>query len=166
MEHEQTTSSLNCENMYVFYLCWPVTVYFHHRSNKFFININFNRIGYQYWNFWKIEKIKPLVKKFIAKIKTSIINLDDYFVETLTLGSLLNVECKSPWGQEIVFRCETHSHKWGKMQGMKPNDFQVHSHFGNYIHDKVNVQNLGWKGKQASNWTLKTPSKISWSVDA
>jgi hypothetical protein len=30
----------------------------------------------------------------------------------------------------------------------------------------VNVQNLGWKGKQASNWTLKTPSKISWSVDA
>jgi len=29
-----------------------------------------------------------------------------------------------------VFRCETHFHKWGKVQGMKPNDSQVHSHFG------------------------------------
>jgi hypothetical protein len=38
---------------------------------------------------------------------------------------------------EIVFRCETHSHKWGKMQGMKPNDSQVHSHFGSYTRARV-----------------------------
>jgi len=29
-----------------------------------------------------------------------------------------------------VFKCETHFHKWGRMQGMKPNDSQVHFHFG------------------------------------
>jgi hypothetical protein len=28
VEDKQTTSSLNCENVYVFYLCWPVIVYF------------------------------------------------------------------------------------------------------------------------------------------
>jgi hypothetical protein len=36
-------------------------------------------------------------------------------VKTLTSGSQLNVECKGPWGQESVFGCETHSHKWGRM---------------------------------------------------
>jgi hypothetical protein len=35
---------------------------------------------------------------------------------------------------------------------MEPNDFQVHSHFGSYTHvGVVNVQSLGWKGKQAPN---------------
>jgi hypothetical protein len=44
-------------------------------------------------------------------------------------------------------RCETHFHKWGKMQGIEPNDSQVHSHFGSCIRVKVtNVQSLGWKG--------------------
>jgi hypothetical protein len=32
-----------------------------------------------------------------------------------------------------VFKCETHFHKWGRMQGMKPNDSQVHSHFGTFV---------------------------------
>jgi hypothetical protein len=32
-----------------------------------------------------------------------------------------------------VFKCETHSHKWGRVLGMKPNDSQVPSHFRNYI---------------------------------
>jgi hypothetical protein len=59
------------------------------------------------------------------------------FVATLTLGSWLNVECKGPWGQESVFKCETHFQKWGRMQGMEPNNSQVHSHFGNYIRAKV-----------------------------
>jgi hypothetical protein len=36
------------------------------------------------------------------------------YVTTLTSGSWLNVECKSTWGQENVFRSETHSHKWGE----------------------------------------------------
>ncbi len=41
-----------------------------------------------------------------------------------------------------VLRCETYFHKSRRMQGMKPNDFQVHSHFRNYTHAKVvNVQN-------------------------
>ncbi len=36
---------------------------------------------------------------------------------------------------------------------MKPNDSQVHFHFGNCTSAKVvNVQSLGWKGKQARNW--------------
>jgi hypothetical protein len=52
-----------------------------------------------------------------------------------------------------VFRYETHFHKWGKVQGMKPHDSQVHSHFGSCTRAGVaNVQNLGWKGKQAPNW--------------
>jgi hypothetical protein len=52
--------------------------------------------------------------------KKNIIN-----VTTLTLGSWLSLECKSPWGQENLLRCETCSHKWGRVQGMKPNDSQV-----------------------------------------
>jgi hypothetical protein len=48
----------------------------------------------------------------------------------LILGSRLSVECKGPWGQENVFGCETHFHKWGRVQKMEPNDSQVHSHFG------------------------------------
>jgi len=64
---------------------------------------------------------------------------------------------------EGVFRCETHSHKWGGgMQGMKPNGSQVHSHFGNYIHARVvNVQRLGWKGKQTPNWAFMIPLERS-----
>ncbi len=30
-----------------------------------------------------------------------------------------------------MFRCETHIHKWGRVQGMKPNDSQVRSHYRN-----------------------------------
>jgi len=45
-----------------------------------------------------------------------------------------------------VFRCETHSQKWGRMQGMELNDSQMHSHFESCIRARVvNVQNLGWK---------------------
>jgi len=59
---------------------------------------------------------------------------------------------------DSVFKCETHLHKWGKMQGMKPNDSQVHSHFGNCTRaGVVNVQNLGWKRKQAPNWAPRIP---------
>ncbi len=79
----------------------------------------------------------------------------------------LNVECKGPWGQDSAFGCETHSDKWGKVQKMEPNDSQVHSHFGNYICVGVlNVQSLGWKGKQAPNWFPKIPLERSWSLDA
>jgi hypothetical protein len=146
-----------------FYLCWPIILFiFHHRSGKFFINMNLNHIGYQYWIFWKTEKIKPLVKNFTTKIKASIIILGGYFVITLTLGLQLSVKCKGQWDQESVFGCETHFHKWEKMQGMEPNDSQVHSHFGNHTHVRVtNVQHLGWKGKQTSNWAPKTPLKNS-----
>jgi hypothetical protein len=48
-----------------------------------------------------------------------------------------------------AFRCETHFHRWGRVQGLKPNDSQVHSHFGSYTRmGVVNIQSLGWKGKQ------------------
>jgi hypothetical protein len=67
-----------------------------------------------------------------------------YIVSSLTLGLWLSVECKGPWGQENVFRCETRSHKWGKVQGMEPNDSWAHSHFGSCTHAGVaNVWNLG-----------------------
>jgi len=57
-----------------------------------------------------------------------------------------------------VFKCETHFHKWGKVQGMEPNDPQMHSHFGNRtLEGVVNVQNLVWKNKQAPNWGPMTP---------
>jgi hypothetical protein len=39
-------------------------------------------------------------------------------VVTLTLGSQLNV--KRNHEAKSVFRCETHVHKWGRVQGMKP----------------------------------------------
>ncbi len=89
------------------------------------------------------------------------------YVTTLTLGSWLNVECKGQWGQESVFRCETHFYKWGRVQRMEPNDFHMHSHFGNYIHVIVaNVESLGWKRKQVANWAPRTPLERSWSVHA
>jgi hypothetical protein len=72
--------------------------------------------------FLKKQKNRIISSNFTAKIKASIINLFDYFVITLTLGSRLTLECKGPWGQESVFKCETHSHKWDKVQGMNPND--------------------------------------------
>jgi hypothetical protein len=50
------------------------------------------------WIAWSVKHFKCLYDK------TS--------VTTLTLGLRLNVECKGIWGQESVFECETHSHKW------------------------------------------------------
>ncbi len=45
-----------------------------------------------------------------------------------------------------MFKCETHFHKWGRVQGMEPNDSQVHFHFGSYTFVGIaNVQSLGWK---------------------
>jgi hypothetical protein len=81
-------------------------------------------------------------------------------VTILPLGLRLSVKCK---GHEAnnVFRCETHSHKWGSVQGMKPNDSQVHSHFGTCIHVGVaNVWNLGWKNKQTPNWAQEIIREI------
>ncbi len=47
-----------------------------------------------------------------------------------------------------MLRCETHFHKWGRIQRMKPNDSQVHSHFGDYICAGIsNGWSLGWKRK-------------------
>jgi hypothetical protein len=79
------------------------------------------------------------------------------------IGFATKCEVQGPIHEgESVFRCETHSHKWGKVQGMKPNDSQVHSHFGNCTHTKIpNVQNLGWKGKQTPNWAPRTPLQRS-----
>jgi len=86
---------------------------------------------------------------------------DIIFVATLTLGLRLSVKCKVHEAKS-AFSYETHSHKWGKVHGMKPNDSQVHSHFGSYIRARVvNVQNLGWKGKQAPNWAPMIPLKSS-----
>jgi hypothetical protein len=36
--------------------------------------------------------------------------------------------------QENVFGNETQFHKWGKVQKIEPNGFQVHSHFESCIH--------------------------------
>jgi hypothetical protein len=61
-----------------------------------------------------------------------------------------------------VFRCETHSHKWGEYASDEPNHSQMHSHFGSYTQVRVaNVQNLGWKGKQTPNWALEVTLEIS-----
>jgi len=50
---------------------------------------------------------------------------------------------------------------------MKPNDSQVHFHFGSCIRaGLVYVHNLVWKGKWTSNWAPRTPLKRVWSVDA
>ncbi len=52
-------------------------------------------------------------------------------IPTLIMGSQLSVECKGPWSQKNVFRCETNSQKWGRVQGMEPNDSQMHCYFVN-----------------------------------
>jgi hypothetical protein len=67
---------------------------------------------------------------------------------------------------ENVFRCETQSHKLERMQGMKRNNYELHSHFGSCTHARVmNVQNLGWKGKTSPNWAPLNHYEISWSID-
>jgi len=43
---------------------------------------------------------------------------------------MIKCEMQGPMRPRGVFRCETHFHKWGKVQGMNPNDSQVHFHFG------------------------------------
>jgi hypothetical protein len=43
---------------------------------------------------------------------------------------------------ENVFRCETHFHKWGRMQGMKPNDSQMYFHWELHGVGVANVQSL------------------------
>jgi hypothetical protein len=56
--------------------------------------------------------------------------------------------------------------KCGKMQGMEPNDSQVHSFFGNCTHARVaNVQSFDWKGKQAPNWAPRKPLERSQNID-
>jgi hypothetical protein len=45
---------------------------------------------------------------------------------------------------------------------MKPNDSQVHFHYGSCTCAGVeNVQNLGLKGKKTLNWAPRTPIKRS-----
>jgi len=41
------------------------------------------------------------------------------FVATLTLGLRLSVKWKAHEANN-VFMCETHSYKWGRVQGMTP----------------------------------------------
>jgi hypothetical protein len=76
-------------------------------------------------------------------------------------------EVQGPMRLKSVFRCETHSHKWGRMQGMKPNDSQMHSHFGNCSHARIaNVQSHGWKRKETPNWAPMIPLEFFWNEDA
>jgi hypothetical protein len=51
---------------------------------------------------------------------------------TLTSFLQLNVKCKGPRGHKSVFECETHFHKWGRMQKKESNDSLMHSYFGCY----------------------------------
>jgi len=54
----------------------------------------------------------------------------------------------------------------GRVEGMKPNNFQVHFHFGSCTCVGVaNVQSLGWKSKQSLNWAPRTPLERSSNVD-
>jgi len=47
-----------------------------------------------------------------------------------------------------------------KVQEIEPNHSQVHSYFGSCIHARVlEIQNLGWKGKQAPIWVPKISLK-------
>jgi hypothetical protein len=77
------------------------------------------------------------------------------------LGFATKRGVQKPWSQENMFRCETHSHKWGSVQRMEPNDFQVHSHLcGSCECSKP------WLEKQTN--TKLGPHdtlKRSWSVD-
>jgi hypothetical protein len=68
------------------------------------------------------------------------INVYTLDVATPTSSLWLSVGCKGTWGQKSVVKSETHSHEWGKVQKIKPNDFQMHSHFGSCI--RVRVLNI------------------------
>ncbi len=60
-----------------------------------------------------------------------------------------------------MFKSETYFHKWGKVQGMEPNGFQMHSHFGSCTCvGVVDVQIFGLKSKQTPNWASMTSLEI------
>jgi hypothetical protein len=60
-----------------------------------------------------------------------------------------------------VFESETHFHKWGIVQKIEPNDFQIHSHFRSYIHVRVsNVQSLNFFKKNSKLGLQNTIRKI------
>jgi hypothetical protein len=66
----------------------------------------------------------------------------NYFIIccNLNIEFATKYEVQGPNEAKNVFRCETHFHKWGKVQRMKPNDSQVHSHFGSCT--RVEVVNV------------------------
>ncbi len=41
------------------------------------------------------------------------------------IGFATKCGMQRPMKQDNVFRCETHFQKWGRVQGMEPNDFQM-----------------------------------------
>ncbi len=43
-----------------------------------------------------------------------VLNLDE-MCRNPNIGLWINVECKGSWSQKNVFRCETHSHNWGRV---------------------------------------------------
>jgi hypothetical protein len=75
----------------------------------------------------------------------------------LNIGFTTKLVVQGPMKPKELFRCETHFQKWGRVQGMKPNDSQVHSHFGSCIcRGIMNVHSFGWKDKQTPNWAKRS----------
>ncbi len=99
-------------------------------------------------------------------------------VTTLTLGLRLNVECEGPQGQEIVFGCETHFHKWGRVQRMKPMTPKCTPTFGVALVreswmfialvrkvNKHQIGTLGYHWKVLEVWMPQVPSHCSFRYD-
>jgi hypothetical protein len=72
------------------------------------------------------------------------------------------VECKSTWSQKNVFDSETHFHKWGKAQEIKPNVKCTPILGVALIWEFWIFRTLVEKGKQALIWALKIPLEMSW----
>ncbi len=80
------------------------------------------------WETCFFQKFKP---------KDAVLQKHGFYAPSKVITMIVESHIIIPWGQENEFRCETHSHKWGRVQGMEPNDSQVHFHFGNCIHARV-----------------------------
>ncbi len=78
--------------------------------------------------FWKITFDK-LFRSF-CHVWHITIGFHGFRCRNLNIRFTIQCGVQRPMSQKNVFVCETNFHKWGKVQEMEPNDFQVHSHFG------------------------------------
>jgi hypothetical protein len=77
-----------------------------------FINKRNTQVGWVIW--WRMQRWVIANNIFPKRSPYRALNLDE-MCRNPNIGSRINVEGKGPWGQNNVFRCDTHFHKWGRV---------------------------------------------------